>query len=452
MRRFKKVLQRARLKGSPSQGPPPPQPAAAHAAISEQRGPPPLQSQSPAVEPATATAAATAATGSMLNIALQNQTTSQTVYAYITGRALDQGNAWFLLSADGRTPYYPSSPGSVGSPIPQNCAIPLGRPGNTVTVTIPHIAGGRIWFSIDSPLTFLLNPGPALVEPSVTNASDPNIHTNWGFAEFTFNADQLYANISYVDFVGPPIALTLTSATLPPQHVAGMPSKGLDQVCAALRAQHATDNQGWDQLIVTGAQGQNLRALSPNQAMVTNPALFANYYDDYVTRAWRKFATQPMSIDTQAAFGTVTAQVDQGSGTLNFAPPSGSASTSTLSFTRPSTRDIFSCSTGPFATGPNPAINAIIPRLAAAFNRSTLLQTNVFPAPSALYYKDSTTNHYSRIVHGVNLDGKGYAFPYDDVQPSGGADQSGEVHAGDPVLFTVAVGGGNAGTAPRREL
>jgi hypothetical protein len=395
-----------------------------------------------------------------LNIALQNQTTSQTVYAYITGRALDHGNAWFLLSADGHTPYYPSSPGSVGSPIQQNCAIPLGPPGNTVNVTIPHIAGGRIWFSIDAPLTFLLNPGPALVEPSVTNPSDPNIYTNWGFAEFTFNSDQLYANISYVDFVGPPVALTLTSATVPPQHVSGMPSNGLDQVCAALRAQHAVDNQGWDQLIVTH-QGRNLRALSPNQGMVTNPALFATYYDDYTSRAWRKFSTQAMSLDTQAAFGTVSAQVDHTTDSLNFRVGGGtgtgstSTSPSVLSFTKPTTRDIFSCSTGPFATGPNAAVNAIIPRLAAAFNRSTLLETNIFPAPLALYYKDGTTNHYSRIVHAVNLDGKGYAFPYDDVQPSGGADQSGEVHAGDPLLFTVAVGGGNAGAGAgghRREL
>lgn len=371
--------------------------------------------------------------GATLNIALQNQTTSNTVYAYITGQALDHGNSWFLLSADGKTPYYPSSPGSVGSPISQNCAIPLGAPGNTVTVTIPHIAGGRIWFSIDAPLTFLLNPGPALVEPSVTNFSDPNININWGFAEFTFNSDQLYANISYVDFVGPPIALTLTTQAGVTQHVSGMPSNGLDQICNGLKAQHAADGKGWDELIISH-NGQNLRALSPNQGMVTNPSLFADYYDDYVNRVWAKFSTQSLSIDTQASFGTLSAEVNN-SGSLNF---NGST------FTKPSTRDIFTCSTGPFATGANAQTNTIIPRLAAAFNRSTLLETNSFPAPLNLYYKDPTTNHYSRIVHSVNLDGKGYAFPYDDVLPTGGADQSGEVHAGDPKLFTVTVGGRNA--------
>ncbi|OAL29167.1 hypothetical protein AYO20_09320 [Fonsecaea nubica] len=385
-----------------------------------------------AIEPTSALAR-----GSSLQIALQNQTTSNTVYAYVTGQAIDRGNALFLLSADGRTPFYPSSPGAVGSSIPQNCAIPLGAPGHTTTVTIPHIAGGRIWFSIDAPLKFLLNPGPALVEPSVTNPSDPNANTNWGFAEFTFNSDQLYANISYVDFVGPPIALTLTTQGGATHHVSGMPANGLDQVCSGLRAQHAADGKGWDKLIVTH-NGRNLRALSPNQGMVTNPSLFANYYDGYINRAWQKFASQSMSIDTQASFGTVSAKVNN-NGTLNFG---GS------SFAKPSTRDIFTCSTGPFATGANAQTNAIIPRLAAAFNRSTLLVSNSFPASQNMYYKDPTTNHYSRIVHSLNLDGKGYAFPYDDVQPSGGADQSGEVHAGDPKLFTVTVGGTHATVKP----
>ncbi len=425
MRRFKDMLQSARSNGSQS--------SPDQAAVTEQSRPAPAPAQAPQI-------AAVEPTGPTLTIALQNQTTSNTVYAYITGRAIDHGNAWFLLSADGRTPFYPSSPANIGSPIQQNCAVALGAPGNTVNVTIPHIAGGRIYLSIDAPLTFFLNPGPALVEPSVTNGSDPNINTNWGFAEFTFNSDQLYANISYVDFVGPPIALTLATQSGATQHISGMPANGLDQVCNGLRGQHAADGKGWDQLIVTH-NGRNLRALSPNQGMVTNPSLFANYFEDYVERAWRKFSSQPMSIDTQA-FGKVSAQISDGN--LNFG---GS------SFSKPSTRDIFTCSTGPFATGANAETNTIIPRLAAAFNRSTLLEANDFPAPLDLYYKDPTTNHYSRVVHSANLDGKGYAFPYDDVQPSGGADQSGEVHAGDPKLFTVTVGGGNASVnPPKREL
>jgi len=299
-------------------------------------------------------------------------------------------------------------------------------------IAIPHIAGGRIWFSLGQPLTFRLNPGPALVEPSVTNPSDPNINNHWGFCEFTFNQDQLYANISYVDFVGLPISLNLTTNSGVVQHVAGMPANGLDTVCNGLRAQNAADGKGWDQLIVT-RNGQNLRALSPNQGMVGNSSLFAGYYDGYVDQVWGRLGSQSISVNTQAAFGNVSGEVRNG-----FLILGGSQ------FSRPSTQDIFSCSTGPFQTGTNAETNTIIPRLAAAFNRSTLLVANAFPADASLYYKDEITNHYSRIVHSANLDGKGYAFPYDDVLPTGGQDQSGEVHAGDPRLFTVAVGGNNA--------
>lgn len=98
-----------------------------------------------------------------LNIVLQNQTTSSTVYAYITGQAINNNNALVLLQADGKTLYYPTSPSSNGSPLAVNCGIPLGPPGSKAVVTIPQIAGGRIWFSVGSPLTFLLNPGPGLV-------------------------------------------------------------------------------------------------------------------------------------------------------------------------------------------------------------------------------------------------------------------------------------------------
>lgn len=384
---------------------------------------------------------------STLNVALQNQTTSNTVYAFITGQAIQNNNALFLLQSDGKTHYFPTQPPSIGSPLAQNCAIRLGSPGSTTAVTIPQIAGGRIWFSIGSPLTFHLNPGPALVEPSVTNPSDPNINISWGFCELTFNSDQLFANISYVDFVGLPISFNLVNNSGATQRVAGLPPSGLDTICSGLISQTASDNQPWSSLIVKDSSRQNLRVLSPNNGIVMNRSMFSGYFEPYVGRAWSKFTGSPITVDTQAGFGTVSGQVSND--LLNF---------NGKEFTRPTTADIFSCSTGPFATGPDAERNVIIPRLAAAFNRSTLLVTDKVPAPLADYYQDPTTNHYSRIVHAANLDGRGYAFPYDDVGPSGGPDQSGEVNDPSPRLFTVAVGGANASAwtgrvvVPQREV
>jgi hypothetical protein len=375
-----------------------------------------------------------AATGSTLSIALQNTTTSSTVYAYVTGQALDDGNALFLLQADGHTPYYPASPGSPGSALGVNCAIPLGAPGSTTTVTVPHIAGGRIWFSLGAPITFLLNPGPALVEPSVTNPADPSIGVRWDFCEFTFNNAQLYANISYVDFVSIPVSMTLTDGSGAVQHVAGLSSTGLDTVCAGLTAQHNADGAGWNQLVVTSG-GRNLRALSPNSGIVGNPGLFSGYFDAYVDQVWTKYSAGTLSVDTQASWGTVTGQVSGGLLTFN----------GVGAFAKPSAADIFSCSTGPFAAT-SAEMGALGARISAAFNRSTLLTDPSQPDGEnpANYYRNAVTNHYSRIVHAANLDGRGYAFPYDDVVPANGTDQSGAVFSGDPALLTIAVGGGTA--------
>jgi len=296
------------------------------------------------------------------------------------------------------------------------------------------MAGGRIWFSIDQPLTFLVNPGPALVEPSVTNPADPNINIKWSFAEFTFNSAELFANISYVDFVCLPISLTLYTATGSPQHVSGIPSDGLERVCNGLRAQSARDGRRWQDLIVQ-RNGQNLRALSPNNGIILHNDWFATYWPSYVDQVWARYSNQNLTVNTQAGFGSPSGRV------INNVLTFGN-----ITFQRPTSADIFSCSTGPFATGSNAEKNAIIPRLAAGFNRSTLLLSDVLPAPvqPSQYYQNPITNHYSRIVHNANLDGRGYAFPYDDVTPDGGRAQEGFVRAGDPRLFVLAVGGFNS--------
>ena len=314
-------------------------------------------------------------------------------------------------------------------------------------------------------LTFLLNPGPALVEPSVTNPSDPNANKSFAFCEFTWNTSQFYGNISCacsshdpqhpqrvvtgyvltkapetpadVDFVSIPISLTLEADNAATQHVSGMDQNGLAAVVAGIKQQDAADNAGWSQLVVNDAGSAPLRVLSPNNGRVANASLFSAYFDPYVQQVWDRYAGQAVTLDTQASFGTVSGQVSGGN--LVFNP--GDAS-----FAAPSSSDIFGCSTGPFQTGASAEVNAIIPRLAAAFNRSTLLTSSSIPAaegPGA-YYNNAVTNHYSRIVHAANLDGRGYAFPYDDVAPTGGQDQSGSVHAGAPTLVTVAVGGNGA--------
>jgi Beta-1,3-glucanase/Carbohydrate binding module (family 6) len=378
------------------------------------------------------------ATASTLDIALVNATSSGDVYAYFTGLDINNGNALFLLQSDGRTAYHPGSPGSAGAALGQDCGIRLGAPGSTTTVSVPQLAGARVWFSVGQPLTFLLNPGPVLAQPSVGDPSDPNYNVTWDFCEFTFNSSQLYANLSYVDFVCLPIALTLAETNGNTQYIKGLPTNGLDLVCSGLSAQNAADGVGWDRLIVASG-GENLRALSPTNGMMLDPSLFQGYFEPYVSQVWSHYSSNTLTVDTQASWGTVTGQVAGGAlvfgGVGSFAPPA--------------TVDIFNCGTGPFDVGNN-EMGVLVARISAALNRSTLLANPNQPDGEnpADYYAGSITNHYARIVHSANLDGLGYAFPYDDVTPPGGVNQGGAVAAADPALLTITVGGAGGAQSP----
>ncbi|KAF3770431.1 family 64 glycoside hydrolase [Cryphonectria parasitica EP155] len=378
-------------------------------------------------------AALSAAASTTLTVALVNNTGSSNAYAYVNGLAGGNNDAVYLLESDGKTVYYPTSPSSNGSALAVDCAIPLGAPGSTTTITVPLTDGGRIWFSRDATLTFLLNEGPALVEPSPTNTADPNYNIYWDFCEFTFNTSQLYVNITCVDFVCLPIGLSLENTSGTVTTVEGLPADGLDTVCSELTAQTASDGQGWSDLIVT-LNGANLRALSPNNGIVMNSSLFDGYYDPYVTEVWDKYSNGAvLTIDTQTStYGSLNGTVEND--VLTF---SGVGT-----FSQPSSADIFSNSTGPFAQS-GAEIEAIIPRLAAAFVRSTLLIDAVQPDDEVVstYYTNTITDHYARICHATELDGKGYAFPYDDVTPTGGADQSGYLSDPNPSVLTVTVGG-----------
>ncbi len=365
-----------------------------------------------------------------LQIALQNNTNSDQVFAYITGIALQHDGQRCILKADGKGLYFPQNPPAILSPLTEDCAIPLGRPGNTVRVEIPQMAGGRVWVSRDSKLTFLLNPGPALVEPSVLNPSDPNASVDFGFCEFTLNDAQLYANISYVDFVPRlPIALNLKTENGPEQNVEGTAADGLDRLAEALRKQAGKDGWPWDKLVVS-KDDKPLRILNATHGDAVG-ADFRGYFEPYVEEVWARFTHHPhLRVNTQAAPGTLHAKVTE-----------DKLQVGDEMFSKPNTADILGCNSGPFTTGPSPTRNAVIPRLAAAFVRSALLESDDHPSHPCTFYRRDPTNHYARLVHEYNLDGKGYAFAYDDVQPDDGEDQSGKVNAGDPVLFTVAVGG-----------
>jgi hypothetical protein len=374
-------------------------------------------------------------------IEISNKTVHPVLYCYIVGLNASNGQLMFI-SSNGQTPYYPPNPSNNVTPLAQDCSIEIGGPGDCITAYIPYMESARIYFSVANKLQFFTNPsgnGPACVQPSPTNETDPNYSTLWEFYEFTLNEYVMYFNTSFVDFVAMPVAATLTLADGTNEHISGMPLNGVANIRNQLIYQSLIDQQPWGQLIQEDSEGNFLRVLSPQQATIINPSLFAGYFEPYINQVWSQYVSKSLTVDSQAQWGVVRGTV--GGGTLNI---------NGCSFNKPTTQEILSCSTGPFATGSNAQVNCLIPRLAAGFNRSTLLTNMETPAPigPSCFYQNMVTNHYSRIVHEQHLDGRGYAFPYDDVCANGGPDQSGSLYSGTAAALTIAVGGNGAFVDP----
>lgn len=366
------------------------------------------------------------------------------VNAYVTG--LDSSNRLVMLQADG-TFYYPTCDSSQSTPliISDNVAIPLGAKGSTTKITVPgYISSARVWFAVGELKFFTVwNPAtnaPSLVEPSSANPSDPSAGVNWGFVELTYIENGgLYANISYVDFVGLILGMSLTvtdgSGT---QSALGLSSDAVTSICNALEKQGKVDGEEWGNLCMADSDGNLLRVIAPNDYISSNPDAFSTFWSEYIDDVWKLFTTDTLSIDTQMSAGTVGCQVQSD----NLLHCDGD----NRGYSKPVASDIFGCNSGPFAieSGDNAIHVAVVPRLCAAFERTTLTMEGGNTQPSLAakdYYLSAPTNWYSKFVHQYEVDSKGYAFSYDDVNPENDVNQSGSVASGNPETLTVIVGG-----------
>ncbi|KAI1329985.1 glycoside hydrolase family 64 protein [Xylariaceae sp. FL0255] len=357
------------------------------------------------------------------------------MYMYITG-ADDNGNACFVGSSGGYI--YPPASGSVPQPITASIGIALGNNGQTTSFTLPGtLQSARIWFAAGQLKFYSVTDGNgngAIVMPSAVNPSDPNAGVQWGFVEFNYDSSSMFANISYVDFVGLPLGMGLTVGGVQ-QVVEGLKGMSVNNICSDLTSQSNSDGQIWSKLCqYSGSKA--LRALSPNLYISGNSGAFSGYFEPYVNSVWSQYTSSALTIAPQNGGGNVACQVS--GSTLNCAGDN-------RGYPKPTTADIFGCNSGPFAieSGDNSIHYAVVPRLCAAFDRSTLLLSggNVQPSlGSSSYYTVSPTNHYSRIVHNYEVGGLGYAFSYDDVSPNG-QNVAGTVSGNNPTNFKITIGG-----------
>ncbi|EMR68337.1 putative glucan endo- -beta-glucosidase protein [Eutypa lata UCREL1] len=374
-----------------------------------------------------------------LKFSLVNNLGGEQLYVYVTGR--DSNNQVVLVNTAGQF-YYPNPAGSevpVAIPSDAGHAIPLGAIGTTTEFSIPdYISSSRIWVSDGELQFFSVVAGDgqiSLVEPSFSNPADPSSGQNWGFVEFTNNEGGIYANISFVDFIGIVMSMRLTLGSGEIQTVQGLAPGALEDICAGLQSQAAQDGQPWDKMCVTREDGTPLRILAPNMYITSNPGSMDSYYTDYINEVWAKYTNEDLIIDTQGEWGQVACRA------------SGDQMTcagDSLAYPKPTIVDVWGCNSGPFANTGDQLHLAIVARMCAAFHRTELLLDggNLTPSlGSDVYYTANPTSHYSRLVHEHETDGKGYAFSYDDVNITG-ENEAGVVAGLDPQVLEIFIGGG----------
>ncbi|KAG7145817.1 Glucan endo-1 like protein [Verticillium longisporum] len=463
-----------------------------------------------------------------LPLSLVNNFSGGSLNAYISG--LDSNGAVVFLAADGSLVYPTSGGSSVPVPIGADIAIPLPPRGQTLRITLPiALSSGRVYFAAGKLNFFMVftGSGDGLVQPSINNLQDPSAGLNWGFVELTLTPKGvIWANISFVDFVGLVFGMRLVDrdgrvqevlglpagavdsicnelraqgdvdgrpwaahciegptgrplrvvspnnyATINPgafadywtvyadevwrrvQEVLGLPAGAVDSICNKLRVQGDIDGRPWAAHCIEGPTGGPLRVVSPNNYATINPGAFADYWTVYADEAWRRYANQPLYINTQNENGVVECRVT--GDTL-------SCDGDNRGYAKPEAVDIWGCNSGPFGIrqavdiwgcnsgpfgirqGDNAVHYAVVPRLCAAFVRTTLLLAggDLQPGVDARdYYMQDPTSHYSRVVHEQEVDGRGYAFPYDDVNPDGAEDAAGLVASGNFDVLNFFIGG-----------
>lgn len=296
-----------------------------------------------------------------------------------------------------------------------------------------HLTGARVYFSLGQSVAFFANPNAgapagAVVQPSAANTADPSYRTMWDYCEFTYNPSGIWGNITCVDGVALPIALTLTPGSGAVQHVGGMPAGG-----TALLAERLKQAGGdWGKCALYDGD-RLVRVSSPAKLPGLGKDVFAGHYRGYVDEVWHKYRAdggQDLRITLGDVWPGKTVVGRTHGDRLVF---EGITDGSPNSFPKPGTTgttaeaDIFGCD------GSLHGINAtqqgrIAAVLGAAFCRTTLVSNPSQPdATSREFYVHGPRHEYARLVHELVADRRGYAFPYDDVTPTQESDLAGAV-------------------------
>lgn len=321
------------------------------------------------------------------------QYNNEDIYFGIIG---EQSGKWGYINPDGSWQEAP--------PESQKVNVPFFKLFDRSSIDLsPPIISGRCWLSIGQPLTVPLWDS-GFTGPAFNAETDPNYSIIFDMFEFTYNPNEtIYCNTTSVDFFGLPITATLTGNE---NQSVGM-SASRSEIFKAFQ-----ETALFDSLIRT-VDNTQLRILAP-QKDATFPQ---NYFDPYIDQCWQQYQSQSLTLQPLPYDGAT--YISEGSvdanNVFNFVT---TPSNTTHTIPKPTSNDVFGCDGVFNPTGSDlyRIINGDIKnQVSSALNRTILLNSDssTWCDPSQ-YYLNSITNYYAKILHELSIDGKSYAFPYDD--------------------------------------
>ncbi|BCL17369.1 glycoside hydrolase family 64 protein [Micromonospora sagamiensis] len=369
----------------------------------------------------------------LLPVTVTNSTgRGEAVHLYVIGTQLSSGRLGYVTA--GGT-FVPWTGGQIPpSPAP-DASIPGPGNGGRTTIQFPRGFSGRVYFSFGEKLKFFLTPD-GLVQPAPWAAGDANRDILFDWSEFTYNDAGLWLNSSQVDMFAVPHAVTVTGASGVTKRTGDVVAGGRAAVIDGIRAQ-----AGWGNSVYTRSDGTVLRVLAPGKA--AGAGLFSpTYLDSYIAAAWNAYTTKTLTVVPFGDQPTVRYFGRTSGTTMTFTNGAGQV---VASFQRPSSASVWGCD-GQLHAPNDQVVGPIARTLCAALNRGTLGTIDTQPSLNpAEFYRSNPTNQYARLIHANMVDGKAYAFAFDDV---GGFESL--VHDGDPRAAGLVLSpfGGGGGTPP----
>ncbi|MDE9366957.1 beta-1,3-glucanase family protein [Luteipulveratus sp. YIM 133132] len=358
----------------------------------------------------------------VLPVAVGNSTgRGDATYLYVIGTDLGGGRLGYVNQAGAFTPW----PAGQNPPSPApDVAIPGPGNGGSGTINVPRGFSGRVYFSLGSKLDFRLTPD-GLVQPAPWAEGDANRDILFDWSEFTYNDGGLWLNSSQVDMFAVPHAVSVTGSDGSTSTTGEPKPGGRQAVIDTLRSDPA-----WSRSVYTRSDGTVLRVLAPGKAAGAGQ-LDPGYLDSYISSAWDAYASKTLTVqpfgdrpDTKF-FGHTSGNV------MTFTDGSGAQ---VASFNKPSSASVWGCD-GDLPSPNDQVVGPISRTLCAALNRGTLGTIDTQPSTSAAdFYRTSPTNLYAKAVHANMVDGKAYAFAYDDV-----GNFESLVHADDPRSASITL-------------